>query len=300
VAAQGGQSGPVTVALLTRDAGDLLGRVLAGIARQRTERSVELLAVDSGSTDGTVERLESAGARVIAYGDGPFDFGVARELAYAHARGKFVVNLSQDAVPMHETWLENLLVPLRQGDVAVSCGGSVPDPERPVRQFPWERNGFFYFTREMQMFRLKHGRGASFSNSAVLRNVWEQLRFDPAPLGEDFQFQIKAQAAGYRVAFVDDAPALHHHDYDLRGLWGRCRNEGLALRKMGCAYGAADLARDLASPVAYVQWARELVHGRLRSPAAALFPVVRPVAVYAGSRFGKAYRPYRHRMKEAA
>jgi hypothetical protein len=182
----------------------------------------------------------------------------------------------------------------------VSCGASIPDPDRGFEQFPWERNGYFYFTREMAKFRAAHGRGVSFANAAVRRSVWERLRIGPQALGEDFQFQQRAQAAGFAIAFPANSEVLHHHDYDLAGLWGRCRNEGLALRELGCPYSTRDLAVDLVSPRKYVQWMRELMRGGLRTSAAVLFPVARPLAVYAGSRSKSGYRAYVHRMKEAA
>jgi hypothetical protein len=72
------------------------------------------------------------------------------------------------------------------------------------------------------------------------------------------------------------------------------------LRELGCGYTLGDLVHDLASPAKFVQWAREFRHGRLRSTAAVLFPVVRPIAVYAGARSTQGYRPYVHRVKEAA
>lgn len=289
----------LSIALLTRNAGDLLGRLLESVRSQETDLSVEILAIDSGSTDGTVAILESHRARVTHLPPEEFDFGRTRDLAYQLARGEIVVNLSQDAIPAHPQWLENLVRPLTDPEVAVSCGASVPDTERAQAQFPWERNGYFYFTREIRKFVRAYGRGVSFSNSAVRRSVWERLRFDPQPLGEDFQFQKKVHAAGLKIAFPDGAEVLHHHDYDLRRLYGRCRNEGLALRMMGCGYSEWDLVRDLGSARKYVQWLRELKRGSLRSAAAIGFPVVRPFAVYMGSRFGKSYRAYEHSRREA-
>lgn len=285
----------ISIALLTCNAGDLLGRMLQAIRDQETDRHVEIVAVDSGSTDGTVERLREAGARVFEIPNEDFDFGATRDLVYQHTRGEYVVNLSQDAVPKHGRWLENLIAPmLKDPKVAVSCGASNPDPDRGIRQFPWERNGYFYFTREIRAFVTRYGKGVSFSNSAVRRSVWEELRFDPQPLGEDFQFQIKLCARDWDRAYPDGAEVLHHHDYDLQGLWGRCRNEGLALRMMGCAYGELDLLLDLTSPRKYVQWLREFRRGSLATSADYLFPLVRPLAVYIGSRFGRGYRRYSH------
>jgi rhamnosyltransferase len=259
-----------------------------------------VLAVDSGSHDGTVERMRDRGAEVVSIAPESFNFGRARDHAFEHAQGDFVVALSQDAVPAHPRWLESLLAPFANPFVAASCGASVPDPKRGFDQFSWERNGYFYFTREMAKFRAAYGRGLSFSNAAVRRAVWERLRIAPQSLGEDFQFQQRVHASGLLVSFPEHADVLHHHDYDFAGLWGRCRNEGLALRELGCPYTAADLAFDLASPAKFVQLLRDLAHKRLRTPAAFAFPILRPIAVYAGARSTRGYRPYVHRVKEAA
>ena len=130
-------------------------------------------------------------------------------------------------------------------------------------------------------------RWTSFANSAVPRRIWEKLRFDTQPTGEDFQFQTKLHAAGLRVAFPEDAPVFHHHDYGFLRLFRRCRNEGMTLRILRCPYSEWDLLCDLTSPRKYVQWLRELKRGSLNTAADWLFPVVRPVAVYTGSRFGR-------------
>lgn len=282
----------VTIALLTKDAGPLLDRVIAGIERQQTPRSIERIAVDSGSTDQTCRRLTDAGFIVMPYDAPEFDFGIAREMAYTVATGTFVANLSQDAVPAQETWLENLLRPFADDAVAVSCGRSVPDPDRGFDQFAWERNGRFYFTREFRTFTRRYGRGVSFANSAVRRDVWKQLHFDSIALSEDFQFQMKLADTQYTVAFVDDAPVLHHHNYDRRNLYARCRNEGMAFRELGCPYGIGDLVLDVTRPGIWIQWLRELAYGRMRTPAERWFPLIRPAAVYAGNRPRTAFAHY--------
>lgn len=281
----------VSVTLLTHNAGPLLDRVLTAVRGQSTARSVEIVAVDSGSTDGTRAVLAQHEARVVAIPSREFDFGLTRDRVFEESRGRVVVCISQDAVPAHERWLENLVAPLDGPKFAASCGRSIPDSDRGFDQFPWERNGLFYFTREMRAFAAKHGRGLSNANSAIRRDVWEQLRFGAQPIGEDFKFQIALQAAGHTVAFPDGAEVLHHHTYSMRALFKRCRNEGLGLRTLGCPYRAIDLVRDLANVAVWRAWARELARGGLRTPAALAFPLARPCAVYAGSRFAGRFLP---------
>ena len=279
----------VSVTLLTFNAGPLLDRVLKAIRRQQTSRRIEIVAVDSGSTDGTLAVLAQHDARVTEIPQREFDFGRTRDRVFEESSGSIVVCLSQDAVPAHDLWLERLAAPLDGGAFAASCGRSIPDPDREYPQFPWERNGLFYFTREMRAYTKKYGRGLSNANSAFRREVWEALRFGEQPIGEDFHFQTKLAAAGHAIAFPDGAEALHHHTYSLRSLYKRCRNEGLGLRAVGCGYSAADLLLDLLRPAVWRAECRELLRGNLRTPAALLFPIVRPCAVMAGSTFAKGY-----------
>lgn len=277
----------ITIGIPCRNGGVILRRALAQVFAQETSRPFEVIALDSGSTDGTLEALAGYPVRVIAIAQAQFDWGRVRERLFEEARGGIVVNLSQDAVPAGNDWLERLIAPLLESDAGVSCGSSIPDPERHFPQFQWEKNGYYYFTREIGKFTAKYGKGLSFANTAVLRDVWKSLRVAPQATGEDFGFQIKLHRAGVPIAFPEDAPVLHHHYYTLRGVYRRCRNEGLALREMGCAYTETDLAADLLSPRKYVQWLREVKRGSLRSGAEWLYPALRPVAVYMGSRFAR-------------
>jgi rhamnosyltransferase len=279
----------VSVTLLAYNAGPLLARVLEAVRSQATRRRVEIVAVDSGSTDGTLAVLAQYDVRVTGIPLREFNFGLTRDMVFEKSNGRIIVCLSQDAVPAHERWLENLIAPLDDTRFAAVCGRSVPDPDRGFPQFPWERNGHFYFTREMRAFARKYGRGLSNANSAIRREVWKQLKFGPQPIGEDFRFQTKLHAAGHAIAFPDGAEVLHHHTYSLRSLYKRCRNEGLGLRTLECPYGFGALLGDLARPAVWRAWLREMLRGALRSPAALLFPVVRPCAVYIGSRFAREY-----------
>lgn len=279
----------ISIGLLTCNGGDLLRRALDAIKSQDYAGEVELVAIDSGSTDSTVDLLREHGALLTEIPNEDFNFGATRDLLYTKTSGAFVVNLSQDAIPAHDQWLTNLVAPmLTDVTCAVSCGASIPDPERGFRQFPWERNGYFYFTREIKQFVKQYGKGISFANSAVRRSVWEEFRFDPIPLGEDFQFQIKLETAGgYTRAYPEHAEVLHHHYYTLRTLYNRAYNEGRALHQLGCPYSFGDMLRDIAHPASDIQWLRELVRGDLRTSADLLFPVARPWAVWRGSRSGR-------------
>ena len=277
----------ISVGIPTRNGGETLTRLLGQVFAQETRRNYDVTVFDSGSTDGSLDVLAQYPLRVVHVDPATFDWGRLRERMFSETAGAIVVNISQDAVPARTDWLDHLVRPLEDPAVGASCGSSIPDPERAFPQFQWEKNGYYYFTREMAKFRARYGRGLSFANTAVPRRVWEQLHIGAQATGEDFQLQMRLKGGGYQIAFPEDAPALHHHNYTLKGVYRRCRNEGLALREMGCAYHEIDLARDLFSPAKYIQWLREVRRGSLHNAGEWLYPVLRPLAVYHGSRFAR-------------
>src|ERR1700686_3213025 len=84
-----------TVAIPTRDGGELLVRTLRALARQTVEH--ELLVCDSGSTDGTLQAARAHGARVLEIATAQFSHGGTRNLLMREAAGARVALLTQDA-----------------------------------------------------------------------------------------------------------------------------------------------------------------------------------------------------------
>src|SRR5271157_5413586 len=93
-----------TVAIPTRNGGELLERTLAALARQTVKH--ELLVCDSGSTDDSAQLALTHGARVLSIAPSQFSHGGTRNLLMEHSHGAHVAFLSQDAEPAGEHWLE--------------------------------------------------------------------------------------------------------------------------------------------------------------------------------------------------
>ncbi|HEX6724380.1 MAG TPA: glycosyltransferase, partial [Gaiella sp.] len=95
----------ISVVIPVKDGGADLARCLAGIAAQGIEEEVEIVVVDSGSTDGGPERARAAGAVVHEIPAEEFGHGRTRNLGVELARGDTVVFTSQDAVADDSGWL---------------------------------------------------------------------------------------------------------------------------------------------------------------------------------------------------
>ena len=110
-----------------RQAGHI-AEVVTAIRRQRSAaREIEILVMDDGSTDATVERARAAGARVVSMRP-PGERGNAagaRNRGAAESRGDPIVFLDADCVP-DAGWLEALLGAHAAG--ATTVGGPLGLP----------------------------------------------------------------------------------------------------------------------------------------------------------------------------
>ena len=93
-------------------------RLLQGITEQ-TVRDVQVILVDSGSTDGTVAVAQEFDVEVVHISPEEFTFGRSLNLGIAQARADLVVMASAHVYPVYPDWLEQLLAPFKDNEVGL-------------------------------------------------------------------------------------------------------------------------------------------------------------------------------------
>lgn len=218
----------VSVVLLTRNGGSGLRDLVAAIARQHTDFAYELVAVDSGSADGTAEWLEQspAMARVLRIPSAQFNHGTTRNLGIEQSRGAFVVLIVQDAIPTSDDWLARLVAPLRR-DPRVAGTFCRQRPRADARAItarylegwagasPEPRRVAFDDADALQA--LDPGaqlQACTFDNvcSCLRRSAWQQLPFRATVIAEDLEWAQRALQAGHSLEYVAGAAVVHSHD----------------------------------------------------------------------------------------
>jgi len=190
--------------------------------KEQTVKDYELIIVDSSSTDETVQIARSFGAKTLIIQREQFDHGGTRTLAGRDACGDILVFLTQDALPVNEFSIENLIRPIiEDSQIGATCGRQLPYPGSSpfgshLRAFNYPENS----NSRTLMDKDKYGIKTAFlSNSfaAYRRLVLEEIGWFEKRLimGEDTCAGAKILLAGYRVAYAADAEVFHSHNYTI-------------------------------------------------------------------------------------
>jgi rhamnosyltransferase len=235
----------ISVLIPVKDGGSDLVRCLQAITAQKVEDEVEVVVVDSGSSDGSADRARELGAEVHEIAAKEFVHGATRNLAARLSRGDVLVFTTQDAVPADDQWLARLVRALDGDGVAGAYGRQLPHEDAtPPEQFFLD---FMYGASP----RIQHLGGIEelsfeqtlFSNvnSAIPRSVWEANPFrDDVTMSEDQEWSRRMLLAGHTIVYEPNAAVRHSHAYTLRGAFRRFYDSGASA---GRSYVAGEESR---------------------------------------------------------
>ncbi len=193
----------VSIVIRCKNEAAYLGAVLDAVLGQQGTPAFEILALDSGSSDGTLPLLRARPVQLIELPASTFTFGRALNLGAREARGALVVYLSAHCRPMGASWLARLVAPLTEPTVAATFGRQLPIPGV---------NALEALTQE-RLFPAAPPAGVIFSNAnaAVRRTTVLQHPFDEViPAAEDHLWASTLDP-GARIVYVADAPVYHSH-----------------------------------------------------------------------------------------
>lgn len=189
---------------------------------------LEIILVDSGSTDGTLEIAADHGCKIVHIKRTEFTFGRSLNWGCEAASGDFLVFISAHCIPNTDQWLANMLGPLIGGDADYLYGRQIG---HDVSRFSEKQIFAKYFPEHskipQQDFFINN------ANSAIRRDVWEAHKFDEKATGlEDMVLGKELHANGGVIAYVADAPVVHVHEETLQQTRRRYYREALTLREI--------------------------------------------------------------------
>ncbi|MEO9971926.1 MAG: glycosyltransferase family 2 protein [Hyphomonadaceae bacterium] len=192
------------------------------------DKDVEIILVDSGSTDRTLEIAQSFGCKIVHIKKEDFTFGRSLNYGCQSASGDYLVFISAHCVPSHTNWLKNLIAPLENGTVDYVYGRQVG---HDVSRFSEHQIFAQYFPQADKL--PQDGHFINNANSAILASVWADEPFNETVTGlEDMMLAKELSSQGKRIGYVADAPVVHIHEESFRQIRARYYREALTLRRI--------------------------------------------------------------------
>jgi rhamnosyltransferase len=238
----------VSAIIPTFNAGQGIGALISALRSQTIP--LEIIVIDSSSTDNTAGAAMSFGARVLTVKKQDFNHGKTRNIAARAAGGEVLVFLTQDALPFDDRAVEYLLRPLREPKVAACYGRHIPrEDARPTEKFA----RYFNYPDKSVVKGAEHVtelgiRAFFFSNvfSAVRRHEFFEVGSFPEDLimFEDMILAGKLIRKGYCVAYSPQAEILHSHCYSLGQQFKRYLEAGISFSNHPGLAQTADADRE--------------------------------------------------------
>ena len=207
--------------------GKYISRLLEGI-RQQTLHGVQVILVDSGSSDDTLKIATGFGAEIVTIAPEEFTFGRALNRGIQAARADIIVIVSAHCHPVFPDWLEQLLKPFQDEHVALSYG-----KQRGGETNPYSEKQFFrkYFPETSQPYQ-----GQPYShnaNTAIRKKLWQMQPFNEHLTGlEDLSWSSWAMSQDYAIAYTAEAEVIHVHDERPRQVYKRFQREAIAMKQI--------------------------------------------------------------------
>jgi rhamnosyltransferase len=192
-------------------------------------RPWELIVIDSGSTDGSVDLIRAARpAHFVTIASEDYNPSRVMNQGMQLARHDLGIFLNADATPVDDNWLRPLVQALREPRTAAAFSRQVPRPDcRAVFAHDYDR----CFGPQRESVHWDHF--FSMVGSGIRRDAWQQRGFlEAMQYSEDEEYTRWCRAAGYRIAYCENSVVMHSHNYTPRQAFKRAFGEAWACAAM--------------------------------------------------------------------
>jgi glycosyltransferase involved in cell wall biosynthesis len=202
-------------------------RLLSGIQMQDYP-SREIILVDSGSTDKTIDIANEFGAKIVNINATDFTFGRSLNRGIAAASGEIIVIISAHCYPVYPDWLKQLLAPFVDDQVAVSYGKQRGAESNHFSEHQFFRNYFPDISQPNQGQPFTHN-----ANAAIRKSLWFEHAYNENLTGlEDLEWSSWAKQSGFRIAYVAEAEIIHIHEETFNQVHNRYKREAIAMKQI--------------------------------------------------------------------
>ena len=199
----------ISIIIPTFNGGARIQNCLDSLLKQTVGRNAEILIVDDGSTDNTIEVVNQfPGVRVITQANaGP---AAARNRGAAEARGAIILFTDDDCVPMQD-WLDAMLAPFEDPEVVGAKGVYRTHQKSLAARFVQiEYEDRYRLMAGLSSIDFIDTYSAAFRRDRFLEMTGYDTSF-PVACAEDIELSYRMSARGWKMKFVPNAIVYHTH-----------------------------------------------------------------------------------------
>lgn len=219
----------VSIIIRTFNEQKYLESLLLNILGQKCEPAkLEIVIVDSGSTDSTLEIAARYPCQIIHIRKSDFTFGRSLNMGCEAATGELFIFISGHCLPTNEHWLNRLVSPLVEGKASYSYGRQEGKHSTKYSEYQHFEKSFPAYDKIPQ-----DGFFCNNANAALTREAWLLFRFNEELTGLEDMFLAKQLVrSGMKIAYSFKAAVYHIHDETWRQVRIRYEREAYALQRI--------------------------------------------------------------------
>lgn len=204
-----------------------IGRLLTGVMEQ-TVKDVEIIVVDSGSTDATLSIASKFPVKIVSIRPEDFSFGRSLNVGCAEASGELIVVASAHVYPVYKDWLKHLIVHFDNQEVVLVYGKQRGDETAKYTEHQIYKKWY----PEESISPQKHP-FCNNANAAIRRSLWERLPYDEELTGlEDLDWAKRVAELGKKIVYCTHAEVIHIHNETPKKIYNRYRREAIAFKRI--------------------------------------------------------------------
>lgn len=193
------------------------------------EDKIEIILVDSGSIDQTLEIAKKNNLKILFIKKENFSFGRSLNIGCNASSGELLVFISGHCIPIGNMWLTNLCSSLKDGSSDYNYGRQVGIET----SYYSEKQHFKKFFPSNNKANFFNGFFCNNANSAIKKKVWEKYKFDEKITAlEDMYLAQQIKRDGMKVSYKPDASVKHIHHENFYQIKNRYERESIALKWM--------------------------------------------------------------------
>lgn len=217
----------------TKNGADSIEKTLQSIFKQN-EKDFEVIIVDSGSTDETIQIIKKFPIRLYEIDQSEFTHGKTRNLAITYSSSEYIIFLSQDAIPKNNIWLEEIIEPFKNSKVAGVYSKQVPKSNARAYEVFFYKS-YFGIDPKINSLPNINPEKIFFSNasSAIRKEVLEKFPFnDGIIMSEDQEWSKRVLLGGFKTVYAPNSIVIHSHDYNFVQTIRRYFDSALSMKQI--------------------------------------------------------------------